>query len=708
MKKRIQRFSFKNFIVDNTVPVLLLTVLFSSVIFIYSLSDKFVFTGVTLFAFIYSALLFLMLDLLKRTGKTWLSTIAIIFCLFMSLSFGGSFIETNYADTGQWFFSPDNFSQIYVGNIISVIIMFGFVLGSALYYFTQVRFRAVYVFLICLCPFSLFAKSFTDIPVLFTILIITLFFVLVISKETAGRWFCGKNRYAAVAAFIVAVSVSAAFLPKLENAPYREEFDEAITGINIAGPAGMDFNDFSESSSSSKSDDTEEVLYTFYGDNPVLIKRQCFNAYNSEENIWEYYGDVTTGENLYGKYIEWENPALLAAGCGIELETAEHRTMVSCESGKVKALYTPENITAFDFMLSSQSDYADKNVYRTPLDEYFLYASNTSTFNTYGFSWYDFDIDVEFMLLFDDERAEEINNSYADNYLMAKNQMKQFYDPLMTEEVRRECFKNDKTYAQVRELVEKIIVGCSNDYEKAAAIENFFKTEDFVYDDNFYSPDGSAENFIFNTKRGICTDYATAMTLMCREAGLYARYVEGFLVQNSIAPKEYTVTAADGHAYVQVWLNGYGWTDFDPTSTNIDNGYVDPTFYIVGSIMLLIAVIGIVFFAVRPIALEKIFIRKTGLLKGREQLLKLYPRINGIVHKELSLKQNILTISELTSAVSETYGIDISELTADYERTAYGGVDCGNKDYIDFYLQLKKSIKIKRAEEQKAMRNKKR
>ena len=494
----------------------------------------------------------------------------------------------------------------------------------------------------------------------------------------------------------------------MENAPYREEFDEAITGINIAGPGGVDFNDFSESSSSSKSDEDEKVLYTFYGDNPVFIKRQCFNAYNSKDDVWEYYGDVSTGYNHYEKYIDWENPAFLASGCGIELETTERSTLIYTSEGRIKAIYTPENVTSFSFMLSSLPDYAERNIYRTPLDEYFLAASDMGAFDNYSIKWCDFEIDVEFMLLFDDEKAEEINSKYAENYLLAKKQMKQFYDPLMTEEVRKENFKNEKTYQQVKSLVEDITVGCTNDYEKAVAIEQYFKTSDFVYDIDFYVSDASVENFLFNTKRGICTDYATAMVLMCREAGLYARYVEGFLIQDSIDTDKYTVTAADGHAYVQVWLNGYGWTDFDPTSTNIDSGYVDPTFYIVGSVMILVAIAGLFFFILRPVIAENSFIKKTGRLRGREQLLKLYPRINAIIHKELLLQSEVLTINEVKAVAASRYQMDISELADDFECTAYGDVNCGDKDYMEVYIQLKKSIKSKNKEEHKTARKRKR
>lgn len=702
----MKKFSLGQFLSENTVPALLLAALFSSVIYIYSLSDGLIFTAATVFAFLYSFLLFFILDFLKRLNKNWFSTLALFVLMVVLIFAGDSLIETNMTDTAQWFFEPDRFSQIFVGNIFAVIIMFGFVLGAALYYFTQVRFRSLFVFLICMCPFSLFAKSFTDIPVIFTIVIITLFFLLIISKQTGESTFCGKNRYAAVAAFIVIVSAGAAFFPKLEYAPYREEFDELITGINIAAPVNPDFNSFNDSSSSTKSDDEEEVLFKIYGDNPVYIKRQCFNAYNKDTDLWEYYGDIYTGYNYYDEYISWENPALLAEECGLEMETLTRHTMISSEQGVVRAIYTPENIGSILFRLSSVLDYALKNVYRTPVDEYFV-TNEVPSFESYSVTWYDFDIDVEFMLLYTDEFAADSGWRYAADYLLTKMEMKQYHDPLMTEEIRRACFDSDKDFEAVRELTARVTAGCTNDYEKACAIEQFFKTEEFYYDKDFSVADASIENFLFNTKRGICTDYATAMTLMCREAGLYSRYVEGFLVQESSGDGGFKVTAADGHAYVQVWLDGYGWTDFDPTSANIYEAGFDPTFLLVGIATLVIAMVGVIIFVVRPIVVEHSFVSRASRFCGREQLIMLYPAISRIIHKELQLKAGVLTVKELKKAASEMLGTDLSEFMNDYEKTVYGDISCGDKNYIAAYIGLKNAVKAKRSEERKSKQGRK-
>jgi len=70
--------------------------------------------------------------------------------------------------------------------------------------------------------------------------------------------------------------------------------------------------------------------------------------------------------------------------------------------------------------------------------------------------------------------------------------------------------------------------------------------------------------FLYVGKEGYCTYYAAAMTVMCRMAGLPARYIEGFLAQPSADGFAY-VTGKDAHAWTEVYFEGFGWVPFDPT-----------------------------------------------------------------------------------------------------------------------------------------------
>lgn len=693
------------FLKNNIVSILLITAIFSSVIYIYACGDNPVFIGMSLVSLIYFFLLFGILDVFKNAGKKWISTIGEITLLFLSVFIGSSCIETSMADTANWFFNPDDFPVVYTGNILAIIITVGFVLGSSLFYFTRIQFRIISVFLICICPFALFAKSFTDIPVIFIIIIITLFFLLIIINAINKSVFSGRNKTAAVGAFIIAVSVAAAFFPKLNSAPYREQFDELITGINISGAGRIDFNAFSDTSSaSSKPSDKDKVLFRISGDNPRLIKRQCFVKYNPETYLWEYTDDADTGYNNFNNYIKWENPQRLSSELGKSMDTKEGFSIISSSEGKIHAIYTAENTTSIDFLLSSDGDFTKKNVYRTPYDEYFI--SNDISYESYAIYWHDFDIDVDFMLAYDDETAESVGKTYSTAYLNAKEEMLLHNKKYLAEDVRKACYKSEKSYEKIKALTAEITADCRNDYAKALAIQNYFLSDDFVYDIDFMPTDGSPENFIFNTKRGSCTDYATAMTLLCREAGLYSRYVEGFLIQHRESDGSYTVTAADSHAYVQVWLDGYGWTDFDPTSSNPDGGYIDPTFIIFGICMLVLGIGGALFFVLRPVFAEIGFLKRAKRLRGGSQLMLIYPKISRIIHKESGCKRLVMTEDETAAAAYGGFGVDLSELCGDFKRAYYGGEDCGSKNYISVYTDLKKAVKKKKAEKKREKKKK--
>lgn len=76
-------------------------------------------------------------------------------------------------------------------------------------------------------------------------------------------------------------------------------------------------------------------------------------------------------------------------------------------------------------------------------------------------------------------------------------------------------------------------------------------------------------NTFFRTKEGYCTYFATALTQLLREAGIRARYVEGFLVpgvdsaiQNG-NQYERVISTDSAHAWTEIYFEGLGWYPFD-------------------------------------------------------------------------------------------------------------------------------------------------
>ena len=108
-----------------------------------------------------------------------------------------------------------------------------------------------------------------------------------------------------------------------------------------------------------------------------------------------------------------------------------------------------------------------------------------------------------------------------------------------------------------------------SDYGRAKAIEQYL-CANYTYTlqpGNLPEGEDFADYFLFEKQEGYCTHYATAMTVLCRAAGLPARYVKGFMTPAAPnASGVYEVTGRTAHAWTEVYIEGLGWTRFEPTS----------------------------------------------------------------------------------------------------------------------------------------------
>lgn len=82
-----------------------------------------------------------------------------------------------------------------------------------------------------------------------------------------------------------------------------------------------------------------------------------------------------------------------------------------------------------------------------------------------------------------------------------------------------------------------------------------------------------AEWFLTDNKKGSCTHFASAAALLCRSMGIPARYCEGFVIKEEDvksfpeAEGYTTISVPDSraHAWVEVYIDGYGWLPFEAT-----------------------------------------------------------------------------------------------------------------------------------------------
>jgi transglutaminase-like putative cysteine protease len=134
------------------------------------------------------------------------------------------------------------------------------------------------------------------------------------------------------------------------------------------------------------------------------------------------------------------------------------------------------------------------------------------------------------------------------------------------------------TYPRAQALAESITAGATTTYDRVQDLIAW------IGDNTHYStaipplPPGAdtVDEFLFGNRTGYCEQISTALAVMLRTLDIPVREVVGYVPgpYNPVTDL-YTVEADDAHAWVQVWIPGYGWQSFDPTAS-VPNANPDP------------------------------------------------------------------------------------------------------------------------------------
>jgi hypothetical protein len=141
----------------------------------------------------------------------------------------------------------------------------------------------------------------------------------------------------------------------------------------------------------------------------------------------------------------------------------------------------------------------------------------------------------------------------------------------------------DDVAANLRAIAEQWTAGAANDYERILAIQDHLNDDSvFTYDTDVPARADSFTilQFLTQTKRGFCQQFASAMAVMLRTLGFPTRLAEGYTPgEQDPNTGAWHVTTEDLHAWVEVQFPTFGWLAFEPTPnrTNpIANGYQNP------------------------------------------------------------------------------------------------------------------------------------
>ncbi|AEF80633.1 transglutaminase domain-containing protein [Leadbettera azotonutricia] len=128
---------------------------------------------------------------------------------------------------------------------------------------------------------------------------------------------------------------------------------------------------------------------------------------------------------------------------------------------------------------------------------------------------------------------------------------------------------------EIEAYAREITQGLDTYWEQVQALYDWLKYGDYRYSlKPGIAPDGDQlKYFLFDVKKGYCSYYAFAFTLMLRSLGIPSRAAAGFFIDPDTNAFDYYPVRADmAHAWVEVWYPGYGWIEYDPTAEELAEG----------------------------------------------------------------------------------------------------------------------------------------
>lgn len=146
-------------------------------------------------------------------------------------------------------------------------------------------------------------------------------------------------------------------------------------------------------------------------------------------------------------------------------------------------------------------------------------------------------------------------------------------------------------FLQLPNTLPQRVVNLANDitkdkasvYDQIKAVEKYFSSHGFRYDKKEVAipTEGQdyVDQFLFDTKVGYCDNFSTSMVVLLRSVGIPARWVKGFAPGTpgriTDGLQEYQITNDNAHSWVEAYVPGTGWMQFEPTIGFAGNVNID-------------------------------------------------------------------------------------------------------------------------------------
>lgn len=630
----------------------------------------------------------------------------------------------------EWFLTGAATVDTNVEYMLTLVLFFTFFICSTVYYFTHITYRISILTLIALIPCAIYVKASQQIPAVYSALLAAADILLYLHhyKTTAVSGVSKHGKAAAVTGYIdfaAAALLIAVLIPKPTETPYYEKFEQFSSYFSFSGNFGRINGSYTEHSGNADLYNQMEnrQLFVVNTDSPEYYKVQVYDSYDSENRwwysktsspsrmsrlVWQDQAESRSLSKLAKAYLEYlgKGGTLLPESidkAALERLAAEeesvHTAYIKPLNYPSVYLLAPERIISAslygrsDAVSAARTDLGEvmtdpniNNSFIRPNEEYSVsfYSGNAAYSGGYIESGYcDMSHEEFYSLLFDMAYNYDLG---TENYNTVYAFLREYHDEFIALPSSYNGFEEYDISEEMRQLSDRITEGLTYDYEKAKAIESFFTDGSFTYDLGYRAPSANdtPEFFVNESRRGTCSDFATAYCLLAKAAGLNVHYVEGFNSGEIQTAGVYNISTENAHAFPEVYIAGAGWVIYEPTvsggsagsekSSGTNSGETDYlTLFVTSLTVVIIGVLLLVIIIFLPTISEKLFILRIRHSDSSKAVILIYNRLSAKLSRRFKTNTKTLTPKQLSELILEKTDITADDIIVPFELACYGG-----------------------------------
>lgn len=620
------------------------------------------------------------------------------------------------------FSSSDFFDPFYAA---AAILLFSSIIGFTTSYFTVYLPRPCFLLLPAFIPLILAAKTAGELPVGLIIFTAVGFFAAMLGvarpeKPSENVYIDDKKarieRLAAIGTLMAAATVLLLIIPRTTETRYGRYLDTVFTKRNNNYYGSQSLSNLRDIArpNTGNNNPGSSVLFVARTAFPANVASGSYDIYKGEKG-WRWIADSDTimGYSNWEKFqknINYNTIIEKLKRAAADGKLSEYKSEISrLTTGNNNAATMTINVVDGSntaVVLHPQRTYSARitgftnNTYRNRKDEIFT-AAPFGRNASYVLQYYTDKPNESFLSMLENVDLEQLLSAAFDEEVITAEEYNSIIYQDDCARQYSESVDNSGITPEIQALADEITQGLTNDYQKAMAIERWFGEARFVYDLGFTPDELTADYFIFRSKRGICTDFATASTLLLRAAGIPARYTEGFTLKGDSRDiyGQYVVTAAQAHAYATAYISGYGWIEIDGTKYAEKAATEEQIRNVMIIFVVTAAVISVLVIVFRRQLSELLFAIRFRFKNKNGRIRAVYFRTRKLACSISGGDPKTTTAEEVRDIISRTLYIDteISAITDAANELIYSGKDSSDADDKQLYRNYKFISRKKRS-----------